>query len=129
MSANPIINRTANPTENPNVVERYFRAVVARPWTVIALSAVFVFASGAFLPSMVMDTRSDAFIDVDEPAFRVAKCAQRPSASTSADASALGRHATIRRFDVRVDSIECIFAGGLECVLGGSQSTGLAHPN
>ena len=69
MSANPIVNRTANPTENPNVVERYFRAVVARPWTVIALSAVFVFASGAFLPSMVMDTRSDAFIDVDEPAL------------------------------------------------------------
>ena len=69
MSANPIVNRTANPTENPSVVERYFRAVVARPWTVIALSAVFVFASGAFLPSMVMDTRSDAFIDVDEPAL------------------------------------------------------------
>lgn len=54
---------------NTNLIERYFRFVVSRPWTVIALSALLLIASGGFLPSLVMDTRSDAFIDADEPAL------------------------------------------------------------
>ena len=54
---------------NPTQIERYFRFVVRRPWTVIALSALLLIVSGAFLPSLVMDTRSDAFIDANDPAL------------------------------------------------------------
>ena len=54
---------------HPTRVERYFRTVVSRPWTVIALSALVLVSSGAFLPSLVMDTRSDAFIDASDPAL------------------------------------------------------------
>ena len=54
---------------NTNLIERYFRFVVSRPWTVIALSALLLVASGVFLPSLVMDTRSDAFIDAADPAL------------------------------------------------------------
>ena len=54
---------------NPTFVQKYFQMVVTRPWTIIALSALVLFASAAFLPSMVMDTRSDAFIDAAEPSL------------------------------------------------------------
>ena len=54
---------------NPTFIQKYFQMVVTRPWTVIAVSALVLFASAAFLPTMVMDTRSDAFIDVDEPSL------------------------------------------------------------
>ncbi|MCZ6643693.1 MAG: MMPL family transporter, partial [Gammaproteobacteria bacterium] len=54
---------------NTSFVKNYFQMVVTKPWTVIALSALVLFASVAFLPSMVMDTRSDAFIDVTDPAL------------------------------------------------------------
>ena len=54
---------------NTSFVKTYFQMVVTRPWTVIALSGLMLFASAAFLPTMVMDTRSDAFIDVAEPSL------------------------------------------------------------
>ncbi|MCZ6657591.1 MAG: outer membrane lipoprotein-sorting protein [Gammaproteobacteria bacterium] len=54
---------------DPTLIEQYFRGVVARPWTTIALSALVVISTGAFLPSLVMDTRSDAFINANEPAL------------------------------------------------------------
>ncbi len=54
---------------NPTFIQKYFQMVVTRPWTVIAVSALVLFASAAFLPTMVMDTRSDAFIDVSEPSL------------------------------------------------------------
>ncbi len=54
---------------NTPFVRTYFQMVVTRPWTIIALSALVLFASAAFLPSMVMDTRSDAFIDAAEPSL------------------------------------------------------------
>lgn len=54
---------------HPTAIERYFHLIVTKPWSVIVLSGAILFSSGAFLPSLFMDTRSDAFIDANEPAL------------------------------------------------------------
>ena len=63
------MNTTPLQTEPILITERYFRNVVANPWWVILLSAIFIIISAVFVPSTVMDTRSDAFIDPEEPAL------------------------------------------------------------
>ncbi len=47
----------------------YFQLVVDRPWTTILLSTLLFLGSAMWLPTLVMDTRSDAFINENDPAL------------------------------------------------------------
>ena len=50
-------------------VQTYFEWVVRRRGLVVLLSLVMILGAGFFLPQLQMDTRSDAFIDPNEPAL------------------------------------------------------------
>ena len=68
-AASPTSSSTTPPTIPPTIIERYVGSVVTHPWTVIALSAVLVFTSIGFVPSMGGDTRADAGIKPESPAL------------------------------------------------------------
>ena len=54
----------------PTAAWRVFRAVTACPRTVIVLGLAAIVACALFVPGLVKDTRSDAFLPDDEPALR-----------------------------------------------------------
>lgn len=54
---------------NTSTTGRYFQMVVEQPWTTILLSTLLFIGSTLSLPTLVMDTRSDAFINENEPAL------------------------------------------------------------
>lgn len=54
--------------EQTNNVESFFRWIVNHPKSVVLSGLIFLIAMAAFLPGLVKDTRSDAFLAVDNPA-------------------------------------------------------------
>ena len=48
---------------------RFFNVVTTFPKTIILVGLVFIIASVTFIPSLVKDTRSDAFMPADHPAL------------------------------------------------------------
>jgi hydrophobe/amphiphile efflux-3 (HAE3) family protein len=60
---------TAGPSDVPRTrAERIFWTLTARPWTVVALTLLFIGLGAAFLPRLERDTSADAFIADDHPA-------------------------------------------------------------
>ncbi len=49
--------------------EQFFTAVTARPKTIMVATLLLIVATGAFIPTIVKDTRSDAFMPPDHPAL------------------------------------------------------------
>ena len=49
--------------------ERFFTAITARPKTIMVTAFMLIIATSAFIPTIVKDTRSDAFMPPDHPAL------------------------------------------------------------
>ena len=49
--------------------EQFFTAITARPKTIIVTALLLIVAAGTFIPTIVKDTRSDAFMPPDHPAL------------------------------------------------------------
>ncbi len=49
--------------------EQFFTAITARPKIIIVTALLLILAAGAFIPTLVKDTRSDAFMPPDHPAL------------------------------------------------------------
>ena len=49
--------------------ERFFTAITARPKTIMLTALLLIITAGAFIPTLVKDTRSDAFMPPDHPAL------------------------------------------------------------
>ena len=54
---------------NQTLAWRLFWAVTAWPKTLIVLSLVMIAGFASYVPELVKDTRSDAFLPDDEPAL------------------------------------------------------------
>jgi uncharacterized protein len=52
-----------------STAERFFTQITNWPKTVVALAILFIMVSGSFIPTIVKDTRSDAFMPPDHPAL------------------------------------------------------------
>ncbi|MCU7872874.1 MAG: MMPL family transporter [Candidatus Thiodiazotropha sp. (ex Lucinoma borealis)] len=58
-----------NPTAKQTLAWLIFRAVTAWPKTLIVLGLLLIISCASFIPGLVKDTRSDAFLPDDEPAL------------------------------------------------------------
>ena len=54
---------------NPTLAYRFFSAVTARPKTIMALAFMIIIATAAFIPTLTIDSRSEAFLPEDDPAL------------------------------------------------------------
>ncbi len=55
--------------QNSGLIERFYQKIVLFPKTVVLASFILFVATISFLPKLVKDTRSDAFLAVDNPAL------------------------------------------------------------
>jgi len=54
---------------NNSLPYRFFTAVTAMPKTIMALAFLIIIATGAFIPTLTIDSRSEAFLPKDDPAL------------------------------------------------------------
>ncbi len=54
---------------NPTLAYRFFSAVTARPKTIMALAFMIIIATATFIPTLTIDSRSEAFLPKDDPAL------------------------------------------------------------
>jgi len=54
---------------NNSLPYRFFNAVTAMPKTIMALAFLIIIATGAFIPTLTIDSRSEAFLPKDDPAL------------------------------------------------------------
>ena len=54
---------------NPSHAYRFFTVVTSMPKTIMALAFLIIIFTGAFIPTLTIDSRSEAFLPADEPAL------------------------------------------------------------
>jgi len=52
---------------NNSLAYRFFTAVTAIPKTIMVLGFLIIIATGVFIPTLTIDSRSEAFLPKDDP--------------------------------------------------------------